>query len=234
MAGTVISGYLYPYQERLVFYPIDILYLQNNNLTELDYYKSGNNQVGQGSRFNNLMYSLNLISINGLEQSQLDIQSNRFDLNVLPGCKNFLTNEEYSFYGNVSGLLFIPTKGKYLIGKTNTRLLMWSDTLTNFSREFSAQIDEIEGSDIRLKIENHAINIGNNLIKISKVFINKNKLKVGDYVLFRINIGPDGKIDQRIPLIPLEMVSENIYNYSEVLNNIESITNPIPRNYFLG
>lgn len=230
IAGTLISGYLYPYQQELVFYPLDIIYLSGKDLTQMDYY-TGNSK---DSRFHNLMFALNLISINGMEQSQLDIQSNRFDLNVIPGAKNFLTSEEYSLYGNVSGLLFIPTSGVYKVGKSNNNLLMWSDTLTKFSREFSAQISEIKDSSVRLEIENREINFGNETIKISKIFINKNKLKVGDKVLFKINVDSDGKIDQRTPLIPLNVVSEQMYNYSEVINNIESITNPIPRNYFLG
>jgi len=226
LAVTLISGYLYPYEEQLVFYPIDILYISGKDITKLDYYL-GN----VDSRFHNLMYSLNLININGLQQSQLDIQANRFDLNLIPGAKNFLTNDEYSIYGKVSGLLFIPSKGAYQPGKNNNNLLLWTDILRSSSREFSAQIAEIEGSSVRLEVENREIS---NSVKISKVFINKNKLKVGDKVLFRINVDYAGAIDQRVPFIPLKVIPEQLYTYSEVINIINAIKNPIPRQYFLN
>jgi hypothetical protein len=94
LKGTLIEGYLYPYKDELVFYPYDILYLSGNQVNKPFY--SGNSRE---TRFYKLMRSIEII--NSVE-SDLIIETPRFDLDIIGGSKNFLSNKDF---GDISSLL---------------------------------------------------------------------------------------------------------------------------------
>ena len=111
LADTLIEGYLYPYEEDFVFYPIDILYSSGTNVMD---YPFINLSEQKKSRYNALRYSIDSIP----SGSQLDIQiENRFDINIVGGAVNFLTNKEA--FGDISGLLFIPFNTEYIPKKVS-------------------------------------------------------------------------------------------------------------------
>jgi len=234
MENTLIEGYLYPYPDELIFYPIDILFYKGVDLTSKEYLNNS-----RDSRFNYLINSINIIRESGLSESSLDIQfDNRFDQNIIQGGKYYLTDEDQ--FGEISGLLYIPLNQKYTPGIINKQLLQWNDTSVLSSSEINLQVflNNLSESLFNVTIDSKEIPESllptiNGFIKIPKMFLSKNKVNSGDFILFRINIDKFNKIDTKYPLIPISKIDQKIQEYQEVINILESIVDPLSRNTFL-
>jgi len=235
LANTIIEGYLYPYKDSMIFYPVDIPYSQNNDVSDLPFLNNT-----KSNRFNMLMYSINAIKMNSQDTDLELIISNRFDQHIVHGSQNYLLSDEFTEYGEVSGLLFIPISERYLSGKTNEKMLIWNDTSFSSNREISLNLNvsAIDKSLYTININGKEIpeillpRIKNKFIKIPQSFIKKEILLGNDVVLFKINMDSFNRIDTKYPLIPLSKLDNNIQEYSEVLNILTSIVNPLPNKVF--
>ena len=220
---TLIEGYLYPYKDELVFYPYDILYLLGNQVNKPFY--SGNSRE---TRFYKLMHSIEII--NSVE-SELIIETPRFDLDIIGGSKNFLTNKDL---GDISSLLFIPINEEYLFGKVNRKLLIWNNTTKESNNLLTLNVYSRSGNKWEVKIDSKSIPSEllpqeSGTIEIPVVFSNKYKLKDGDLVLFKINKLVNNTINTKKPLTPLDKSEEQLTDYFTVINILESIQTPISK-----
>jgi hypothetical protein len=228
LSSTLIEGYMYPYEEEFIFYPIDILFLKGNDITE---YPFINQSDQKKSRYNALRYSIDLIQ---RFPSQLDIQiENRFDLNVISGASNFLTNT--SMFGDISGLLFIPYNLNYMPRKKNKNLLLWTNTNLKSTRHISLNVEKVSNNKWSVSLDSKSIPIDlltqeAGVIEIPVSF--GKKLKKNDIVLFEINLFVNGKINTKKPLIAIDILEENINDYNDVINVLQSIQTPISKNTF--
>jgi hypothetical protein len=225
LSDTIIEGYLYPYKNELVFYPIDILYLKGRSLSTLPFYSVNT----KDTRFNNLMYSLE--NINSINSEQLVIESDRFDLDVTNGIKNYLTNKSY---GDVSSLLFIPLNGDYTFGKINKKLFIWNNINKESNKLITLNVKYKSGNKWEIGIDSKSIPSGllpqdSGTIEIPVVFSNKNKLSDGDLVLFQINLLTNNQINTKKPLIAINKQEEKLTDYFTVINILESIQSPITK-----
>jgi hypothetical protein len=203
LANTLIDGYLYPFKgDDFVFYPIDILYYIGNRLST-DFYP------GNNSRFNVLMYSIDII--NTFEPS-LEIVVN-FENNLL----------------EVSGdsLLFIPYKGSYTFKKINKELLIWTNVKVD--NIISLDISKNENGKFTVSIDGKLIPEillpqVKNTIELPTAFTKKINSGI---VLFKINLNANGIINNNKPLVPIEKSSFHINDYQDIINILESINNPV-------
>jgi hypothetical protein len=180
---------------------------------------------------------MNSIEIINSVESDLIIETPRFDLDIIGGSKNFLTNKEF---GDISSLLFIPINEEYLFGKVNRKLLIWNNTTKESNNLLTLNVYSRSGNKWEVKIDSK--NIPNELlpqesgtIEIPVVFSNKYKLSDGDLVLFKINKlvirDPTGinTINTKKPLTPLNKSEEQLTDYFTVINILESIQTPISK-----
>ena len=237
LSNTLIEGYLYPYENLLVFYPIDSLYLKNKDLSNLVFYSSASasRTSGKESRFNTLMYCLE--KIRPFESEQLSINVDRFDLDIINGSKNYLTNTNM---GDVSSLLFIPMSEKYMFNKTNKKLLIWNNINKESNNLLTLNVYNKSGNKWEVKIDSKNIPptllpLENNVIELPVVFTKNNNIVDGDLILFKININNvTNLINIRKPLLPLNKQEELIHDYFSVINILESINSPILKNTLIN
>ena len=231
LSNTLIEGYMYPYEEEFIFYPIDILFLKGNDITEYPFI----NKVDQKmSRYNALRYSIDLIQ---QFPTQLDIQiENRFDLNIISGTSNFLTNT--SVFGDISSLLFIPYNLNYIPRKKNKNLLLWTNTNLKSTRYISLNVQKSESSNNKWIVSLDSKPIPRDLLPQEAGVIEipvsfGKKLKNNDIVLFEINLFIGGKINTKKPLIAIDIITEHINDYNDIINVLQSIQTPISKNTFI-
>jgi hypothetical protein len=229
LQNSIVEGYLYPYPDEFIFYPIDILYLKGKNVM--------NNQfLGKlkESRYNSLMYCINTINSIGSGGLQIEI-NNRFDLNVVQGANNYLTNT--SEFGDISGLLFIPIESSYIPKSINKNLLLWTDTKKFSNLMLTLNVFLKSGNRWEVKIDSKSIPLNllpqeNGTIEIPVKFVNKNNVKDGDIVLFEINLNVNGTINTKKPLKVVQKTDEQINDYSDIINILQSIQTPISKSVF--
>ena len=209
LSNTIIEGYLNPLDE-IVFYPYDIVYYKNKHL-DMDFYSS----TSKENRYSYLNKSVELI------KNEINTELN-FDLNIVNGSKYYLEES--------NSLLFIPYNKKEYI-------LKWSDVLyeTNY---ISLNVTYLNKNRWIISLANKKIPFSllqqgpENDIEIPVSF-SKRFLNEPGIVLFKINIKrTDFKIDQRKPFTPISILDEHINNYTDVINILESINNPIPKTVF--
>jgi len=230
LQNTIIEGYLYPYPEEFIFYPIDILYLRGNNIME-------NPFLGKlkESRYNSLLYAINIIKSHE-EDSNLQIEINdRFDLNIIQGANNYLTNT--SMFGDISGLLFIPIDSSYFPKTLNKNLLLWTDTKKFSNLMLTLNVFYKSGNRWEVKINSKSIPLNllpqeNGTIEIPVKFVNKNNVVDGDIILFEINLNINGSINTKKPLKVIQKTDEQINDYSDIVNILQSIQTPISKSVF--
>lgn len=189
---------------------------------------------------------MNSIEIINSVESDLIIETPRFDLDIIGGSKNFLTNKDF---GDISSLLFIPINEEYSFGKVNRKLLIWNNTTKESNNLLTLNVYSRSGNKWEVKIDSK--NIPNELlpqesgtIEIPVVFSNKYKLSDQDLVLFKINklvirglrdptgtAGTKGinTINTKKPLTPLNKSEEQLTDYFTVINILESIQTPISK-----
>jgi len=229
LQNSIVEGYLYPYPDEFIFYPIDILYLKGKNVM--------NNQfLGKlkESRYNSLMYCINTINSIGSGGLQIEI-NNRFDLNVVQGANNYLTNT--SEFGDISGLLFIPIESSYIPKNVNKNLLLWTDTKKFSNLMLTLNVFLKSGNRWEVKIDSKSIPLNllpqeNGTIEIPVKFVNKNNVKDGDIILFEINLNVNGTINTKKPLKVIQKTDEQINDYSDIINILQSIQTPISKSVF--
>ena len=227
LANTIIEGYMYPYSTEFIFYPIDILYFQNRNISSLGYL-----ETKKESRYNILMYSINIINNNNTGSDQLTIETDsRFDLDIINGSSNYLKNPSF---GEISGLLFIPVNGQYSINGINKKLLLWSDSTKESNNVVALNVFHRTGNRWEVKIDSRNIPgilpQENGTIELPVSFVNKYSIEDGDLVLFSINLTTTGTINLKKPLIPINKINEKINDYSDVINILQSIQSPLSKN----
>uniref|UniRef100_A0A6C0I9S1 Uncharacterized protein n=1 Tax=viral metagenome TaxID=1070528 RepID=A0A6C0I9S1_9ZZZZ len=220
LANTVLEGYLYPYENELVFYPIDILYLSGKNVMNFPFLGKSD------SRYNLLMNTVELIDSINHELLQIEI-NNRFDLDIVNGSKHYLES-----FGDVSGLLFIPLSKEYTPGIVNKNLLLWNDTRVESNNTVSLNVTINSGNKWNISFNDKKINLITDTIEIPVSLVNKQSIKNGDIVLFEINITTDQTISSRKPLIPISKLDEHINDYTDILNILNSIIHPLSRTVF--
>ena len=217
LSNTIIEGYLYPFTSPdYIFYPVDIIFYKNINVSNLNYYipKSRN------GRFDYLMYTTSKIS--SIPELELSIET-LFDLDIVKYSKKFLS------YPDISGLLYIPFDTSYQIKQINKNLMLWTDTK---KEQIIALNVNAENLNWKVSIDNRPIPENllpqkNGTIKLPKKF----KMVDGDMILFKINFNMiDYTINGDKPLIPLEKIDYKINDYSDVINILDSIKNPISKN----
>jgi len=229
LQNTIIEGYLYPYPDEFVFYPIDILYLRGKSVMGYPF-------LGKlkESRYNSLMYSINTINSIGSGSLQIEI-NDRFDLNVIQGAKNYLTNT--SAFGDISGLLFIPIDSVYLPKSINKNLLLWTDTkkFSNLMLTLNVFYKSTNRWEVKIDSKSLPLNLlpqENGTIEIPAKFVNKNNVVNGDIILFEINLNVDGSINTKKPLKVVQKTDEQINDYSDIINILQSIQTPISKSVF--
>lgn len=232
LVNTIIEGYLYPYEEEFIFYPIDILFIRGQNIMDNPFI----NQSDQNkSRYAALRYSIDRIQS---FQSQLDIQiENRFDLNIVKGSSNFLTNVE--MFGEISSLLFIPYTLGYIPKKVNKNLILWNNSQSKGNKFIALNVERVNNNKWKVSIDSRGIS--NDLlpqeagvIEIPVIFATKKALRDGDLVLFEINLFVNGKINTKKPLVAIDKLDEKINDYNDVKNILQSIQTPISKNVFIN
>jgi hypothetical protein len=211
--STVILGNLIPFKKDFTFYPNDVTIFNGVTIISKNY-------IGSDSRFSSLMYVINTLRAN---EGTLNIEST-FDQDVINGAKYYLA--EY----RVSGLLFIPENGPKLL---------WNDTTDINNLIISLAVKKIKGNRWAVTVEDKSIpesllpQIDSGVV-IPVKFTDENKIKNNDIILFGVIISrTDRKINTKQPLEPIEKLSEQINNYTEVLGILQSITDPITRQTFL-
>ena len=132
---------------------------------------------------------MNSIEIINSVESDLIIETPRFDLDIIGGSKNFLTNKDF---GDISSLLFIPINEEYSFGKVNRKLLTWNNTTKESNNLLTLNVYSRSGNKWEVKIDsksipNELLPQESGTIEIPVVFSNKYKLSDGDLVLFKIN-----------------------------------------------
>jgi hypothetical protein len=205
LAGTELEGYLYPF-DNFVFYPIDVNTYKNKKVNYL-------NQ----SRWNTLQPILS-----ELVPESIEIKTH-FDLNIVQGSQYFINTFD------VDGLLFIPYKG--------TETFIWNDTHNELY--VSLDVEKINKNRWKVFLENRTLpqelvqQGPNNDIEIPVSFTRNKEEKL--IVLFKINLKKtDFKIENRKPFIPVEILSEHINTYPEVVSLLESIRSPISKDTFIN
>jgi len=230
LKNTIVEGYLYPYPEEFIFYPIDIIYLFGKDISAFPFLNRKDNKK---ARYNALMYTINKILP---QESALQIEiDNRFDLDVVNGSNNYLTNEKT--FGEISGLLFIPTNIGYTQKTINKDLLLWSDTRKDSNLYLVLNVNYRSGNRWEVKIDSKSIPLNllpqeSGTIELPVKFVNKNNVKNGDFVLFEVRLNVNGNIDAKRPLLPIQTIDEKVNDYSDVINILQSIQTPIPRSVF--
>ena len=212
LANTLVEGYLYPFTSPdYIFYPVDIIYFKNVNISQTNYFIPGK----RNGRFDNLMYTVSKIS--SIPNLELSIET-LFDLDIVNYSKNFLMDPD------TIGLLYIPFDSGYQIKKTNKNLMLWTDT----KKEILIALNVNDG----LKLSIDGKSIPEDLLPQKKLSLPKKfKINNGDLVLFKINFNiTDYTINGDKPLVPLEIINYKINDYSDVINILESIKTPISRN----
>lgn len=237
LALSIIEGYLYPFEDELQFFPVDIIYVNNKDLSKYPFVSNA-----PENRFRYLMDVSNLINStitqSGNTSVLLHIIEERFDFNIVQGPKFYLENKEK--FGDICGLLFIPTHTEYKKGVINYDLLHWYNVSSKSNHFISLNVEWVSG--IRWKISFNANKISSQLIpqkdetiSISTDFVKKqNGIKKGTIILFKINIKKNGFIDNDKPLIPENIIPEHINDYNEVLNILNSIKNPVNISTFMN
>lgn len=216
LAETEIDGYLSPFPDNFIFYPVDInTYAGNKDVNLLDYYHEKSE-----CRYYYLKKAIGLIES---KQKSLMIELN-FDLNIVQGSKYFLDFPE------TSGLLFIAVKGN------NT--FIWVDNLHDFNLTVALNVKKVRGNRWKITVDNKTI--PNNLveqgsdndIEIPVAFTKKHPNNL--IILFKINLKRTNfKIENRKPFTPLEILDQQINTYNEVIIILESINFPINRSVFV-
>jgi len=229
LKNTIIEGYLYPYPEEFIFYPIDILYLYGKNITVFPFLNKKNNKE---ARYNALVYAVSKMVNQGSLQIEID---SRFDLDVVRGSKNYLTNTDS--FGEISGLLFIPINVGYTPKNINKDLLLWSDTRKESNLYLVLNVYYRSGNKWEVKIDSKNIPLNllpqeSGTIELPVKFVNKNNIKDNDFVLFGIRFNVKGTIDTKRPLLAIQKIEEHVNDYSDVINILQSIQTPIPRSTF--
>jgi len=188
------------------------------------------------SRYNSLMYAANTILTNGSGTLQIEING-RFDFDIIRGSNYYLTNE--SDFGEISGLLFIPTDIPYIPKSVNKDLLLWSDTRKDSNLMIALNVYPKGGNRWEVKIDSK--NIPLNLlpqqagsIELPVKFVTKNNITSGDLILFEINLNVNGSINTTKPLIAIQKLDEKINDYFDVINILQSIQTPISKNVFIN
>ena len=215
LSNTIIEGYLYP-TPNYIFYPVDIIFYKNKNISNLNYFIPRS----KNGRFDYLMYITSKIS--SIPDLELSIET-LFDLDIVNYSKKFLS------YPDISGLLYIPFEEKYQIKQINKKLMLWTDTK---KEQIIALNVNAENLNWKVSIDGKPIPENllpqkNGSIKLPKKF----KMVDGDMILFKINFNiTDYTINGDKPLIPLEKIDYKINDYSDVINILDSIKNPISKN----
>jgi len=223
LKNTVIEGYLYPQPDEFVFYPIDIYYYSGKNVSNLDYVRSRGE-----SRFELLNLSVEVINTSG-NGSLVIVMELRFDLDLVNGSRNYLVSGSF---GEISGLLFIPIQESQI-------LLHWISTQVDSNYSIALNVNKVKGNRWSVGIDSRDIPIDqlpqeSGTIEIGVSFENKNSLKNGDLVLFKINILKNGNINPKTPLIPISKIDEKINDYQTVINVLNSINRPILKSTFIN
>lgn len=229
LRNSIIEGYLYPLSDEFIFYPIDILYIQGKNIMNLAFLGKS-----KDSRYNALMYSVNTINATGSNSLQIEVDS-RFDLNIVQGAQNFLTN--VSTFGEISGLLFIPIDLEYFPKTLNKNLLLWTDTKKYSNLMLTLNVISKSGNRWEIKIDSKSIPLNllpqeSGTIEIPVKFVNKNNVVDNDIVLFEINLNVNGSINTKKPLKAIQKLDEHINDYSDIINILQSIQTPISKIIF--
>ena len=214
LAETEIEGYLHPFPDNFIFYPVDISKIHGTDVSQFDFYS------GTKKRWEYLKSAVSKIET---KQISIKIEIN-FDLNIVQGSNYFLTN-----FSEISGLLFIP--------HTGNEIRVWSDSLHDSNKFIGLSVKKIKGNRWKITVENKTIpqelvqQGSENDIEIPISFTKDKPDEM--FVLFKINLKrTDFKIENRKPFIPIEQLEHQINNYSEVINILESIKNPISREVF--
>jgi hypothetical protein len=219
---NLLEGYLSPYEEPdFVFYPLDILYYNNKDYSMKDYY------TGNGDdRFTGLMQSVQIMSNNS---GSLRIETH-FDLDITNGSKYFIETMD------ISGLLFIPYTSKYIKGKTNQELLLWSNVgKSNF---ISLEVHPLNKKVWTVTVDQKQINPmllpqDQGGIEIPVKWAEYNYLKNNDIVLFKVMLNSKTfKINIGKPLLPIEKLDFKVNDYQDVINILQSIQTPIAKETF--
>jgi hypothetical protein len=226
LKNTIIEGYLYPYPEEFIFYPIDILYLSGKNVMEYPFLNKIKNKE---ARYNLLMYGINIINKYNILQIEID---SRFDLDIVRGANNYLTNRE--LFGDISGLLFIPTDSPYFPKNINKKLLLWSDTHKDSNLMIVLNVYYKSGNiwEVKIDSKNIPLNLLPQDIELPLKFVNKNNVVSGDLIMFEINLNVNGTINIKKPLNAIQKLDEKTNDYSDVINILQSIQTPLNRNVF--
>jgi len=214
LKGTELEGFLFPFMDpEFIFYPFDISFYKNSDISKLDYYSSSE------KRWNYLKSVVNIVTS---KNNSLKIEMN-FDLNIIQGSNYFIQFN--------SKLLFIPFSGK------ETRI--WSDTLHDYNITISLNAQKLKENRWRITVENKTL--PTELVQQGKendielpVAFTKGK---GDnlILLCKINLKRTNfKIENRKPFIPLEILEAPLNTYSEVISILESINSPIDREVFVS
>jgi hypothetical protein len=177
-----------------------------------------NKKNNKEARYNALVYAVSKMVNQGSLQIEID---SRFDLDVVRGSKNYLTNTDS--FGEISGLLFIPINVGYTPKNINKDLLLWSDTRKESNLYLVLNVYYRSGNKWEVKIDSKNIPLNllpqeSGTIELPVKFVNKNNVKDNDFVLFGIRFNVNGNIDSKRPLLPIQKIDEKVNDYSDVIN----------------
>ena len=212
LAQTILDGHFYPFPN-LVFYPFDCDVYKGKDITGLMYYS------GQQKRWD---------YVKTVEMTLRQIESNvsvvtEFDLNIVGGSHNYLTNED------IHGLLFISV--------SSNEMYTFYDSFHDYNLIIGLEAQKVQGNRWRITVENKTLpetlvqQGPNNDIELPIAFTkNKGTSFIG---AFKLNFKQtDYKIENTKPFVPQEVLTEQINTYQEVVGILESINSPITRETF--
>jgi len=168
------------------------------------------------------MYSVELFD----EDADLTISTN-FDDTL-----ENITSEADTF------ILFISLKSLYTPGTINKNTSIWTnEKLTDF---ISLNVESFKTNRWKVNFEGKSVpetllpqrekvKVTESSIEIPVVFSNTNRLKSSDIVLFEINKNVNGSINNNKPLIPIKKINTHINDYSNIINILEFIKNPLKK-----
>jgi hypothetical protein len=204
--NTIMDGYLDVDDE--VFYPFDIIFFKNNNLTEQPFKK----------RFDTLMYCLDLLQDN---TGSLTLSTN-FDDNI----ENLQEPETF--------IIFLPLKSVYTPGAINKNVKILTKqiepiflTLNVSPFRTNRWKVSFKGKEIpeMLLPQREKVKSEDTSIEIPVAFTNKNKVEDQDIILFQVNQNTNGLLNNNKPLIPIQKVSTHINDYNDIINILEHVKN---------
>lgn len=219
LKNTIIAGYLLPFKEPdFIFYVVDLLFYNGKNTMVNKFLDSTN-----GNRYKGLMYSFRIIE--NYNQGPLKVEKH-FDQNIIKGS---------NYFSNNNNLLFISYDSPFTQGKLNKQTMLWNDSLHVDNLYISLNVVKESKNRWKVTVDNKTIpeDLLSSTIEISIKFTDDNKIKDNDCILFKIMINQvTKKIAGQKPLLPVEKIEQSINDYSDVINILQSIQNPIKKETF--